>query len=205
MRRLIAIAAVIAAALVVLVLGTGAGDGTSGYKVRAIFDNAGFLVEGEDVKVSGVVIGSIDSLDITKDKKAVVILDITDPAFQNFKQDARCKVGLQSLLGEKYVACELTQAKTANQEPAPPLRQIQSGDGKGQYLLPLSNTSSRSTSISSTTRCGCRSISAWRSSSTSWAPAWPETGTSCATSSAARIQRWTSSTECSRSLPTRTT
>lgn len=142
MRRLLAIAALVVAVLVVLVIGTGATSDDSGYKVRAIFDNAGFLVPGEDVKVAGVVVGTIDSLDITPEKKAVVVLKIEDPAFRSFKSDARCAVRLQSLLGEKYVSCELTQPKAAGQEQAPSLRKIEEGPGKGQYLLPVENTQS---------------------------------------------------------------
>src|SRR5690606_3599501 len=88
MSRIAAIAAVALAVLAVLVIGTGARSGDD-YKVRAIFDNAGFLVPGEDVKASGVVIGSIDSLEVTEDKKAAVVLKITDPAFRSFRQDAR--------------------------------------------------------------------------------------------------------------------
>jgi phospholipid/cholesterol/gamma-HCH transport system substrate-binding protein len=139
-RRLLAIAALVVAVLVVVVLGTGASSDDSSYKVRAIFDSAGFLVPGEDVKVSGVVVGTIDSLDVTPDKKAAVVLKITDPAFKDFKADARCAVRLQSLLGEKYVACEPTQPKAAGQAPAPALRKIESGPGKGQYLLPVERT-----------------------------------------------------------------
>ncbi|HEY4278400.1 MAG TPA: MlaD family protein [Conexibacter sp.] len=146
MRRLLAIALILVAAGVVLVAGTGARsqDTTSGgtYLVRAIFDNAGFLVPGEDVKVSGVVVGSVDSLSVTPENKAAIVLKITDPAFKDFKQDARCAVRLQSLLGEKYVDCTPTQPKATGQAPSPPLRAIASGTGKGQYLLPLSHTSS---------------------------------------------------------------
>ena len=80
------------------VLTTGAGDGGS-YKVRAIFDNAGFVIPGEDVKVAGVKVGSIDSLDITEDNKAAVVLKITDPGYQDFRQDAGCIVRPQGLIG----------------------------------------------------------------------------------------------------------
>jgi hypothetical protein len=51
-------------------------------------------------------------------------------------------VRLQSLLGEKYVACEPTQPRPDGQEPAPALRPIEDGPGEGQYLLPVENTSS---------------------------------------------------------------
>ena len=130
------------AALVVLVLGTGASGGGGGYRVRAIFDSASFVVPGEDVKVAGVKVGTIESLDVTPDNKAAIVLRIDDPAFQDFKQDAHCTIRLQSLIGEKFVACDPTLPKGADTEPAPPLHQIQHGAGKGQYLLPVTNTSS---------------------------------------------------------------
>lgn len=142
MKRLIGIAAVALAALVVLVVATGAGGDSDSYKVRAIFDNAGFLVPGEDVKVSGVVVGTIASLDVTPERKAAVVLEITDPAFRDFKQDARCAVRLQSLLGEKYVACQPTQPRNEGERPSPSLREIREGPGKGEYLLPIDRTSS---------------------------------------------------------------
>ncbi|HEU4701444.1 MAG TPA: MlaD family protein [Conexibacter sp.] len=130
------------AALAVLVLGTGASSDDGGdYKVRAIFDSASFLVPGEDVKVAGVKVGAIESLDVTRENKAAIVLRIDDPAYRDFKQDAFCTIRLQSLIGEKFVACQPTQAKSANSEPAPSLRRITSGDGEGQYLLPVTNTS----------------------------------------------------------------
>ena len=93
-------------------LGTGAsGDDGGSYRVRAIFDSASFLVPGEDVKVAGVKIGTIESLDVTQDNKAAIVLRIDDPAFQDFKQDAHCTIRLQSLIGEKFVACKPTQPK----------------------------------------------------------------------------------------------
>src|SRR4051794_11984041 len=62
-----------------LVFGTGAGKSDSGYEVRAVFDNAAYIVKGEDVKVAGAVVGSVKSLDVTDDKRAVIVLTITKP------------------------------------------------------------------------------------------------------------------------------
>ena len=62
-----------------MVLATRGGE--EPYKVRAIFDNAGFAIPGEDVKVAGVKVGKIDSLDVTDDFKAVVVLNITDETY----------------------------------------------------------------------------------------------------------------------------
>ena len=48
------------------------------YEVRAIFDNASYIVKGEDVKVAGAVIGEIKSLDVTDDKRAAITLKINE-------------------------------------------------------------------------------------------------------------------------------
>ena len=138
MRILVPILLVVVVAVAV-VLATR-DDGES-YKVRAIFDNAGFAIPGEDVKVAGVKVGKIDSLDVTDDFKAVVVLDITDEAYQDFRRDAECMIRPQSLIGEKFVECEPTQARQASTEPPPALEKIEDGPGKGQYLLPVSQTS----------------------------------------------------------------
>jgi phospholipid/cholesterol/gamma-HCH transport system substrate-binding protein len=118
----------------------GAGDGGGSYKVRAIFDNAGFVIPGEDVKVAGVKVGKIDSMDVTRDFKAVVVLDIQDEAYQDFRTDARCQVRPQSLIGEKFVECTPTQKRAADTEAPPALRKLERGEGEGQYLLPVENT-----------------------------------------------------------------
>jgi phospholipid/cholesterol/gamma-HCH transport system substrate-binding protein len=139
MRR-VAVVALLLAALAAVVIVITAGDDNGGYKVRAIFDNAGFVIPGEDVKVAGVKVGAIDAVDVTDDFKAAVVLDITDPGYQDFRQDAECIVRPQSLIGERFVECELTQARTAGEEPPPKLDQIQEGPGEGQYLLPVDRT-----------------------------------------------------------------
>ncbi|HEX5781702.1 MAG TPA: MlaD family protein, partial [Solirubrobacteraceae bacterium] len=84
MRRVATVALLIAAAAAVVLVFAGAGDDNAKYKVRAIFENAGFVIPGEDVKVAGVRIGAIDSIEVTGDFKAAVVLDITDPGYQDF-------------------------------------------------------------------------------------------------------------------------
>jgi phospholipid/cholesterol/gamma-HCH transport system substrate-binding protein len=140
MKRVATVTFLLAVAAAAM-LTTGAGSNGGDYKVRAIFDNAGFVISGEDVKVAGVKVGRIDSLDVTKDFKAVVVLNIQDPGYQDFRADASCQVRPQSLIGERFVECSPTQ-KRAVDAPAPPaLKKIDKGKGKGQYLLPVSNTS----------------------------------------------------------------
>jgi hypothetical protein len=79
-------------------------------------------------------------MDVTRDFKAVVVLDIQDPAYQDFRTDAECQVRPQSLIGERFVECTPTQARAADAEPPPALRKIERGEGEGQYLLPVENT-----------------------------------------------------------------
>ncbi|MCW2994280.1 MAG: hypothetical protein JWQ18_1775 [Conexibacter sp.] len=146
LRRRIAIslAVIVAAAAVGAALGAGGnGDGGGTYRVRAIFDNASFVIAGEDVKVSGVNVGTIDRLDVDAQHRAVVVLEIDDPAFKPFRTDASCSIRLQSLIGEQYVQCEPTQARGGDRAPAPELPTIKSGDpGGGEHLLPVARNHS---------------------------------------------------------------
>jgi ABC-type transporter Mla subunit MlaD len=114
----------------------------SGYLVRAIFDNASFVISGEDVKVGGVIVGSIKDVDLDEDNKAAVVLEITDPGFQDFRQDATCRIGLQSLIGEQFIDCSPTQRRGQGVALAPPLKAIASGPHRGEHLLPVERTSS---------------------------------------------------------------
>jgi ABC-type transporter Mla subunit MlaD len=106
------------------------------YLVRAVFDNASTLVVGEDVKVAGAPVGVISAMDVTPGKKAALTLRIDDDAFTPFKKDASCVIRLQGLIGERFVECEPGTAG------APALAKIEDGDGEGERLLPVENTSS---------------------------------------------------------------
>jgi ABC-type transporter Mla subunit MlaD len=143
LRRMAALSAAVFAGAVATgaALGAGGDDDGGTYRVRAIFDNASFVIAGEDVKVSGVNVGTIDSLDVDAKHRAVVVLKIDDPAFRPFRADARCSIRLQSLIGEQYVQCEPTQPRGGDRAPAPELAKIEDGEpGAGQYLLPVART-----------------------------------------------------------------
>ena len=155
MRRLALTAAVLALLGVLVIAGTANSEGEGGgsYKVRAIFDNGGFIVAGEEVRIAGATIGTVESVDVSGPDeivsledggiavpgKAVVVMEIDDPAFQDFREDASCIIRPQSLIGEKLVDCTPTQPRATGQEPPPELEQIDEGPGEGQYLLPLEN------------------------------------------------------------------
>src|SRR5919107_6371855 len=125
MRRVLGIALTLAVCAAGLLLATGASDGGgSGYRVTAIFNNAFSVIPGEDVKIAGVKVGKIDSLGLTADHKAAVVLRIDEPGFQDFRDDAECTIRPQSLIGEKFVECVPTQPRGAGDTPRPQLRKI---------------------------------------------------------------------------------
>lgn len=140
MIRFVAIGAILAAIVVGVFLLVSGQEDSDTYRVRAIFDNAGFVIPGEDVKISGVKVGKIESIDVTEDFKAAVVLEITEPGYTSWKRDASCIVRPQNLIGERFVECKPTQVRSANAQAPPELREIEDGPGRGQRLLPVENT-----------------------------------------------------------------
>jgi phospholipid/cholesterol/gamma-HCH transport system substrate-binding protein len=155
MRRVALIAAGILVAAMLIALPAIGSDGTSGdYRVRGIFDNGSFVVNGEQVRVAGANVGTVESVDVTGNDeiasdeggphpvpgKAVVVMKITDSGFKDFRSDASCLIRPQSLIGEKFIDCTPTQPRAAGTSPPPSLQKIDDGQpGAGQYLLPLEN------------------------------------------------------------------
>src|SRR5581483_11891670 len=151
MRRL-ALIAVALAALGAAGAATASGGGGGDYRVRAIFDNGGFVVPGEDVRIAGAKVGSVSEVGVTlpgdwvnadhssEPGKAFVVMTIDDPGFQSWREDASCLIRPQSLLGEKYIDCTPTQPRAPGTPPRPPLETIPSGQpGAGERFLPLQN------------------------------------------------------------------
>jgi ABC-type transporter Mla subunit MlaD len=145
MRRGLLIALVAIAAVAAIVFGLGASDDESGdYKVRGIFDNASFLIPGQDVKVAGAKVGVVDDLEVHKEGDrsfAAVVMKIDKAGFKDFRQDAKCAIRLQSVIGEKLVECTPTQPRAPGEQAPPPLQKIPDGQpGAGQRLLPVEST-----------------------------------------------------------------
>jgi phospholipid/cholesterol/gamma-HCH transport system substrate-binding protein len=133
----------VAALVAVVLLATSAGGSGGEYNVRAIFDDAGNAIPGENVKIDGVKVGTVGSVTPTPQAQAAVVLKIENPGFQSFRADASCTIEPEALLGEKFVNCLPTQPRAAGAPLPPPLKRIPSGqEGEGDYLLPVQNTSS---------------------------------------------------------------
>jgi phospholipid/cholesterol/gamma-HCH transport system substrate-binding protein len=155
-KRLIIAAGLVVAVVAVVLLVSGGGS-SNGYVVRAIFDNGAFMVNGEQVRVAGSNVGEIESVGVTMPGetvayrdgkpvsvpgKAVIVMNITDPSFQDFRSDASCLIRPQSLIGEKFVDCRTTLPRAPNSPPPPALKEVPDGQpGEGQHLLPLGSNS----------------------------------------------------------------
>jgi ABC-type transporter Mla subunit MlaD len=125
------------------VLVSGCGGSGGGYTVRAIFDDAANIIPGEDVKIEGTKVGVVGTVTPTPAQKAAVVLHIENAGFQDFRSDASCTIEPEALIGEKFVNCLPTQPRPEGTPLPPPLPKIPSGhEGEGQYLLPVTNTSS---------------------------------------------------------------
>jgi phospholipid/cholesterol/gamma-HCH transport system substrate-binding protein len=145
----------VAAVVVVVLLVSGDDESSDGYLVRAVFDNGGFMVTGEQVRVAGANVGTIEEVSVSRPGepvayengkqvdapgKAIIVMKITDAGFQDFREDATCQIRPQSLIGEKFIDCRPTLPRAPGTEPPPALEQIPDGKpGAGQYLLPLGN------------------------------------------------------------------
>ena len=151
MRRALLILLLVGAVVALLIVAPFS-SGDQGYLIRAYFDNGGFVVKGEQVRVAGATVGSVDSVDVSMPGeavnangsdtpgKAVVVLKITDPGFQDFRTDASCIIRPQSLLGEKFVDCTPTEPRAPGTSAPAPLTVIKQGEpGAGQRFLPLQN------------------------------------------------------------------
>ena len=68
---------------------------------------------------------------VTDDKKAAVVLQITDGGYHNFRKDASCTIRPQGLIGETFIECRPTVPAGLGATRAPPPPKIAKGPGKG--------------------------------------------------------------------------
>ena len=109
MRRLLTALFVLGVCAAAFVL-AGASEESSKRTYKIVFDNAFGLVEDGDFRVGGVTAGKTSKLDVKEisegSYKAVVTAEITEPGFDDFREDASCEIKPQSLLGEYLVDCQ---------------------------------------------------------------------------------------------------
>jgi virulence factor Mce-like protein len=107
MKRLAVLGTLCALGVAFVITGPAASSGQAGdsVAVNALFHNAAGLVAGEDVKIAGVRAGTVQSVDLTDGRLALVEMQVDSP-FAPFRSDARCQVRSQSLIGERFIQCD---------------------------------------------------------------------------------------------------
>jgi phospholipid/cholesterol/gamma-HCH transport system substrate-binding protein len=108
------------------------GDGEE--LVRARFESAAPLVEGNEVKVGGVVVGTVRGFEVV-DGVAEVSFDLDEKAFP-LHEDARLTIRPVSLLGERYVDLERGSPSAPELDPDAviPLEQTATSVGLDEVL-----------------------------------------------------------------------
>ena len=106
-RALLALG-LVAAVVVVVLLVSGGGGSNDGYRVRAVFDNGGFMVKGEEVRVAGANVGEIESVGVSmpgepvayedgkaveKPGKAIIVMRSPTPASRTSAQTPPARSG----------------------------------------------------------------------------------------------------------------
>jgi phospholipid/cholesterol/gamma-HCH transport system substrate-binding protein len=77
----------------------------SNYRVRSEFDNVSGLTDGADVRVGGIRMGTVQSIQLPKrpDGKVTVTMDLAKETQSIVKRDSVASIQSSGLLGDKYV------------------------------------------------------------------------------------------------------
>ena len=128
MQRVASVIVVVLAAGVALVLGGAGDEGAKGKQYKVVFDNAFGLVEGGEVKIGGVRAGKLSGFALTEDEpvKVAVTIDLDEEGFDPLREDARCDVRQQSLIGEYFVDCQPGKGKPLPDGGTVPVEQTSS-------------------------------------------------------------------------------
>jgi phospholipid/cholesterol/gamma-HCH transport system substrate-binding protein len=111
--RAVAAAAVVLAVVILAIILFGGGKS---YEVKAIFPNAGQLVKGNQVEVSGQAIGTISDIRLTDDGQAEVVMSLNKFTPLHAGTTAVIRASSLSGIANRYVALDLG----ANSSPEMP-------------------------------------------------------------------------------------
>jgi len=104
-------------------VGQGGGLGASGYTLVANFDDAGGVRKGSDIMMAGVVIGRIDSVKLTDNDHATMVLRLKQDV--KITSDAFASVRTKGIIGDRYI--RITQGmEDDNLEPGSEIEETES-------------------------------------------------------------------------------
>lgn len=84
-----------------IIVGQVGGLGQSGYTLKADFDDAGGVRKGGDIMMAGVIVGRVDSVQLTDNDHASMILRINDDV--QITEDAFASVRTKGIIGDRYI------------------------------------------------------------------------------------------------------
>ncbi|MDQ6993182.1 MAG: outer membrane lipid asymmetry maintenance protein MlaD [Mariprofundus sp.] len=84
-----------------LKVGQVGGLGESGYTLVASFNDAGGMRSGGDIMMAGVTIGRIDSVTLTNNEQATMVLRINEGV--KITEDSFASVRTKGIIGDRYV------------------------------------------------------------------------------------------------------
>jgi ABC-type transporter Mla subunit MlaD len=93
---------VVTAIVVVVATRTG---GASPYRFAALFDDARGMVAGQEVKIAGAKVGTVQAVDLAPGPKARIVMSI-DRRFVPLHADATCSIQPEGLISENFVECD---------------------------------------------------------------------------------------------------
>jgi phospholipid/cholesterol/gamma-HCH transport system substrate-binding protein len=106
MRRLLVIAVLLVAGAAAVATASAGSEDPQGPRYSLELDNAFGIVEGADVKVSGVRAGRVTGMRVDRgSKRALIDFRIDKAGFGSLRTDAFCETRPQSLIGEYFVDC----------------------------------------------------------------------------------------------------
>jgi virulence factor Mce-like protein len=92
------------AMVVVGAIGSSLGGGNNNYEVRVHFPTGNGIIEGSDVFFGGVKVGTVKTLELDRDGKAITMTVQIGQQYAPIHEGATAAIRPKSLLGEKYVA-----------------------------------------------------------------------------------------------------
>ena len=91
-------------AMMVAAIGSSIGGGNNQYEVSIHFPTGNGIIEGSDVFFGGVKVGTVKTLQLDQDGKAITMTVSIGQQYAPIHQGATAAIRPKSLLGEKYVA-----------------------------------------------------------------------------------------------------
>ncbi|WP_413285883.1 outer membrane lipid asymmetry maintenance protein MlaD [Vibrio sp. MA40-2] len=76
---------------------------SNSYNLKAYFDNIGSLKVRSPVKIGGVVVGRVSSIDLDKDNFTPVVTMSIDEKYGKFPESSSAEILTSGLIGEQYI------------------------------------------------------------------------------------------------------